>query len=75
MVREVEFLKPLVLSFLTERRAAGPRGLAGGSDGEPGSQTRIHPDGCEEVLPGAVTYPAAAGERVIVHTPGGGGWG
>ena len=75
MIREVDFLKPLVVSFLTERRAAGPRGLAGGSDGQPGSQTRIHPDGREEVLPGAVTYQAAAGERVVIRTPGGGGWG
>ena len=75
MIREVEFLKPLVVSFLTERRTSGPRGLAGGGDGEPGSQTRIHPDGREEVLPGAVTYQAAAGERVVVCTPGGGGWG
>jgi 5-oxoprolinase (ATP-hydrolysing) len=75
MIREVEFLKPLVVSFLTERRAAGPRGLAGGSDGQPGSQTRIHPDGREEVLPGSITYQADAGERVIIRTPGGGGWG
>jgi 5-oxoprolinase (ATP-hydrolysing) len=75
MVREVEFLKPLVVSFLTERRVAGPRGLAGGNDGQPGSQTRIHPDGREGILPGAVTYQAAAGERVIIRTPGGGGWG
>lgn len=75
MIREVGFLKPLVVSFLTERRAAGPRGLAGGGDGQPGSQMRIHPDGREEVLPGAVTYQAAAGERVVIRTPGGGGWG
>jgi 5-oxoprolinase (ATP-hydrolysing) len=75
MVREVGFLKPLVVSFLTERRAAGPRGLCGGGNGQPGSQTRTHPDGREEVLPGAVTYQAAAGERVIIRTPGGGGWG
>ncbi len=75
MIREVEFLKPLVVSFLTERRAAGPRGLHGGGDGQPGSQTRIHPDGREEALPGAVTYQVAAGERVIIRTPGGGSWG
>lgn len=75
MIREVEFLQPLVVSFLTERRAAGPRGLAGGSDGQPGSQTRVRPDGREEILPGAITYQAGAGERVIILTPGGGGWG
>lgn len=75
MTREVEFLVPLVVSFLTERRGRGPRGLAGGGDGLPGGQTRVHPDGREEVLPGAVTYRAVPGERVVIRTPGGGGWG
>jgi 5-oxoprolinase (ATP-hydrolysing) len=75
VVREVEFLRPLVVSFLTERRACGPRGLHGGGDGLPGRQTRIHPDGREEELPGAITYAAGAGERVVIETPGGGGWG
>ncbi|HEY1120020.1 MAG TPA: hydantoinase B/oxoprolinase family protein [Haloferula sp.] len=75
VIREVEFLKPLVVSFLTERRHAGPRGLHGGEDGSPGRQVRVHPDGREEVLPGAVTYQAEAGERVVIETPGGGGYG
>jgi 5-oxoprolinase (ATP-hydrolysing) len=75
VIREVGFLKPLVVSFLTERRLAGPRGFEGGGDGRPGRQLRVHPDGRREVLPGAVTYQAAAGERVVIETPGGGGWG
>src|SRR5690606_12743885 len=29
VVREVEFLKPLVVSFLCERRSEGPRGMKG----------------------------------------------
>jgi 5-oxoprolinase (ATP-hydrolysing) len=75
VVREVEFLKTLTVSFLTERRLAGPRGTAGGGQGSPGCQTRIMPGGTEEPLPGAVTYQAQAGERVRIETPGGGGWG
>jgi 5-oxoprolinase (ATP-hydrolysing) len=75
VIREVQFLKPLVVSFLTERRVAGPRGLHGGKDGSPGKQVRVHPDGRREVLPGAVTYQAEAGERVVIETPGGGGCG
>jgi 5-oxoprolinase (ATP-hydrolysing) len=75
VVREVEFLKPLTVSFLTERRACGPRGLYGGSDGLAGRQTRIYPDGTQQELPGAITYAAEAGERVLIETPGGGGWG
>jgi 5-oxoprolinase (ATP-hydrolysing) len=75
VIREVEFLKPLTVSFLTERRTAGPEGLHGGQDGLPGMQQRIFPDGSEKILPGAVTYQAAAGERVRILTPGGGAWG
>lgn len=75
VIRELEFLKPLTVSFLTGRRASAPRGLAGGHDGQPGRQTRVHPDGRTELLPGAVTYQAGAGERVVIETPGGGGWG
>ncbi|MCW1923436.1 hydantoinase B/oxoprolinase family protein [Luteolibacter arcticus] len=75
VTREVEFLKPLVVSFLTERRLAGPRGLHGGSGGSPGKQVRVHPGGRRETLPGAVTYQAEAGERVVIETPGGGGYG
>lgn len=75
VIREVEFIQPVVVSFLTERRLTSPRGLHGGSDGAAGKQVRVHPDGREEVLPGAVTYRAEAGERVRIETPGGGGYG
>jgi 5-oxoprolinase (ATP-hydrolysing) len=75
VIREVEFLKPLTVSFLTERRSKGPSGLNAGKDGAPGQQLRILPDGSEKALPGAVTYQAAASERVRILTPGGGGWG
>jgi 5-oxoprolinase (ATP-hydrolysing) len=75
VVREVEFLKPQTVSFLTERRLSGPAGMRGGGDGQAGKQTRIFPEGGEEVLAGAVTYRAEAGERVRIETPGGGAWG
>jgi len=75
VVREVEFLKPVIVSFLTERRAAGPRGMSGGGEGMAGKQTRVHPGGAQADLPGAITYQAEPGERVVIETPGGGGWG
>lgn len=75
VIREIGFLEPLTVSFLTERRETSPDGLGGGGNGAPGSQTRLHPDGRMELLPGAITYQAEAGESVIIETPGGGGWG
>ncbi len=75
VIREVEFLEPMTVSLLTERRASPPEGMHGGSDGTPGKQIRIHADGSREALPGAVTYDASAKERIIIETPGGGGWG
>jgi 5-oxoprolinase (ATP-hydrolysing) len=75
VIREVGFLEPLTVSFLTERRSTRPEGLEGGESGAAGSLTRAHADGRKEILPAAVTYQAAAGESVIIETPGGAGWG
>jgi len=75
ILRELEFLKPVTVSFLTQRRTTRPRAMAGGGDGASGRQTRISPSGSEEVLPGVVTYQAESGERVRIETPGGAGWG
>ncbi len=36
LVREIEALVPMSFSLITERRARGPRGLAGGAAGAPG---------------------------------------
>ncbi len=75
VTREVEFLEPMTVSLLTERRSTHPEGMEGGADGERGGQIRILPDGTTLPLPGAVTYEASAHERILIHTPGGGGWG
>jgi N-methylhydantoinase B len=75
LVRELLLREETSLSLLTERRTAGPRGLAGGGAGAPGRNTLVHPDGREETLPSKVTRTLPAGARVVVETPGGGGWG
>ena len=74
VVREFEFLSPLTVSLLTQHRASGPYGLAGGGDGQPGRQSLIR-DGCERELPGCVSFEVQAGDRLRLQTPGGGGWG
>jgi 5-oxoprolinase (ATP-hydrolysing) len=75
LVREIEFLAPLTVSLLTQRRRHPAAGLEGGGAGAVGRQFRLTADGGVEALPGVVSYQAESGERLRVETPGGGGWG
>jgi 5-oxoprolinase (ATP-hydrolysing) len=75
VIREIEFLEPMTVSLLTERRTTAPEGMNGGNSGSSGVQTRVMPEGSRQALPGAVTYHSVANERIIIETPGGGGWG
>ncbi len=74
VIREFEFIKPLTVSLLTQHRVEAPFGLHGGSPGQTGQQTLLR-DGQSTKLAGCTTFEAQAGDRVILETPGGGGWG
>jgi 5-oxoprolinase (ATP-hydrolysing) len=74
-IRTYHFLAPLTLSLLTEHRLTPPLGHAGGQPGACGRQFLTLPDGTRLDLPGTISLPVAAGTRLHVHTPGGGGWG
>jgi 5-oxoprolinase (ATP-hydrolysing) len=74
-VRELTFLAPMSLSVLTQHRAEGPYGLHGGGPGAPGRQRVLRADG-ETVELGSVDgIEVQAGDRLLLETPGGGGWG
>lgn len=75
VVREIEALVEAALTLQTERRSYRPWGLAGGQPAAAGRNVRVRVDGSQEVLPAKGTWRLAAGERVRVETPGGGGWG
>jgi len=76
LVREYEWLAPMSVSVLTQRRAAGPHGMDGGDSGKPGSQARQAPGADHwESLPGILSWDAQLGERLRIESPGGGGWG
>ncbi|HEU4429016.1 MAG TPA: hydantoinase B/oxoprolinase family protein, partial [Myxococcota bacterium] len=75
LVRELELTAPLVVSLLSERRVRAPWGAAGGEPGKRGENWRIRRDGGREAVPGRATLALAAGERIRIETPGGGGWG
>jgi len=75
LVRELEFTAPVTASLLSERRATAPFGLAGGAPGARGRNLCLRADGRSEELPGHATVALAAGDRLRIETPGGGGWG
>ena len=74
-MRELLFLEPVSLSILSQHRNQGPFGLEGGSPGTTGCQRVVQADG-ETIELGAVDgCEIQAGDRLILETPGGGGFG
>ena len=74
LVREFEFLRPLTVSLLTGRRLTAPYGVAGGQNGQPGRNSLADGDGEMRSLPPCTTLAVKTGDRLIIETPGGGGW-
>ncbi len=75
LVREIEFLAPLDVAILSERRVFAPYGMAGGGPGARGRNTFIRADGRIINLGGKNEISAAPGDVIRIETPGGGGWG
>jgi 5-oxoprolinase (ATP-hydrolysing) len=82
VVRDIEFRIPVQASILSERRVYHPYGLEGGEDAACGQNTWVRgvevEGGREERhvnLGGKNTASMSAGDRIIIETPGGGGWG
>lgn len=76
VVREMTFLTPMTLSLLTQHRREGPYGMAGGQAGTPGRQRVLKGDGSGVIeLAASDGCEVAAGDRILLETPGGGGWG
>jgi 5-oxoprolinase (ATP-hydrolysing) len=76
VVREIEFLEPLQVSILSQRRTTQPYGLNGGGAGAAG-QNLLQRFGIVDVisLPSICQFDARPGDRLTIETPGGGGWG
>ena len=80
VVREIEFLCPVQCSILSERRVHRPYGMRGGSEAAAGLNlwiTRDDVTGEERRvnLGGKNTVKMRRNDRIVVMTPGGGGWG
>jgi len=77
IIRELEFLKELDVSLLTERRGQfAPFGLQGGKPGACGENTILR-NGAEssQILDGKAQIEVRQGDVLQMKTPGGGGYG
>jgi N-methylhydantoinase B len=74
VVREIETLVPARMSLLADRRRRAPYGLDGGEDGSTG-RDRIIRQGRARSIASKGSWELAAGDRVRIETPGGGGYG
>jgi 5-oxoprolinase (ATP-hydrolysing) len=79
-VRNIELRRPMQVSILSERRVIPPYGMAGGEDGKRGVNLWVRrdpEDGTTRTISmGAkATCLMNAGDRVVIQTPGGGGYG
>jgi 5-oxoprolinase (ATP-hydrolysing) len=75
VVRELTFLAPMSLSLLTQHRVEAPYGAAGGGPGQPGRQRLVRAEGAVLELAPIAGCEVEAGDRLVLETPGGGGWG
>ncbi|KAG7813787.1 hypothetical protein KL921_000061 [Ogataea angusta] len=83
VVRDVEFRVPVTASILSERRVIAPHGISGGKDGARGVNLWIKKtkdtEGQESEriinIGGRSSVQVAAGDRIQILTPGGGGYG
>ncbi len=73
--RVYEFLASATVTVNSERRVYAPYGLDGGTSGKKGENKIVHVDQSTQNISGKFTGIVAAGDRVVIETPGGGGWG
>ncbi|EPB92360.1 5-oxoprolinase (ATP-hydrolysing) [Mucor circinelloides 1006PhL] len=84
VIREIEFLEDgIQVSILSERRVFSPYGLAGGGDGEKGLNIWVRHETSSQGEPVVRTLNMTGknsalfgrGDRIVINTPGGGGYG
>jgi N-methylhydantoinase B/oxoprolinase/acetone carboxylase alpha subunit len=75
VIRQLQFRQPLRASILANRRQVVPFGLNGGAAGQPGENRLIRANGEEFILDSCVDIEMQTGDRLVIKTPGGGGFG
>jgi len=75
VVRAVTFLEPMRANILANRRRVAPQGIRGGGDGRAGRNWVERTDGAVEMLTATDSAEVEPGDRFVIETPGGGGFG
>jgi 5-oxoprolinase (ATP-hydrolysing) len=75
IVRDIEFREPMQAAILSNRRRVPPFGLHGGEPGECGRNYVVRADGRVESLAATAAVELETGDRFVIETPGGGGYG
>jgi 5-oxoprolinase (ATP-hydrolysing) len=75
VIRDVRFLEPMRANILANRRRVPPRGIEGGGDAKPGRNWVERIDGSIEELSATASAEMRPGDRFVIETPGGGGYG
>lgn len=73
--REFLFTEDLEINILSQHRIEAPYGLNGGQPGKTGRQYIMKVDGKKVELGGMDSASVRTGDRLIIETPGGGGYG
>lgn len=75
VVRKIRFLEPATAAILSSHRVLAPFGLCGGENGKCGHNMVVRCDETIIELSGQDVIEVAAGDVLVIETPGGGGYG
>jgi 5-oxoprolinase (ATP-hydrolysing) len=73
--RQIRFLEPMTVTMLSGHRRMPAYGMAGGRPGALGRHWIEHADGSVTSMHGCDSIAVAAGDTLVLETPGGGGYG
>jgi 5-oxoprolinase (ATP-hydrolysing) len=75
IVREIVFKEEMEINILSQHRKEKPYGMKGGQASKSGEQILVNSSGKKMKLKGMDSATIEKGDKIIIKTPGGGGWG
>lgn len=74
VVRKIQFLAPMQVAILSNRRRVAPHAIGPAQPGACGRNTFLRSDGRESTLDATASLKAESGDSILIETPGGGGY-